>query len=132
MTTRRGDRVSEEEPAKSDDGRTGADPEEAIQMTPPSGSLQRSLKCSIPPWEPRKFKINQSSTQNLKPIKIVQLPVVDEKPARPILLLQEDDREGFQLRSLVVGDPPWGPPHWLGVSGVNDVALHARPPEVQI
>ncbi|KRY05651.1 hypothetical protein T03_12085, partial [Trichinella britovi] len=40
MTTRRGDRVSEEEPAKSDDGRTGADPKEAIQMTPPSGSLQ--------------------------------------------------------------------------------------------
>ncbi|KRX62866.1 hypothetical protein T06_12515 [Trichinella sp. T6] len=45
---------------------------------------------------------------------------------------QHFDQEGFHLRSLVVGDPPWLAPHWLGVSGVNDVALHARPPEVQI
>ncbi|KRY15230.1 hypothetical protein T12_4071 [Trichinella patagoniensis] len=38
--TRRRDRVSEDEPAKSNNGRTGADPEEANQTTPPSGSLQ--------------------------------------------------------------------------------------------
>ncbi|KRX27648.1 hypothetical protein T07_13218 [Trichinella nelsoni] len=30
----------EDEPAKSDNGRTGADPEETNQTTPPSGSLQ--------------------------------------------------------------------------------------------
>ncbi|KRX34474.1 hypothetical protein T05_507 [Trichinella murrelli] len=45
---------------------------------------------------------------------------------------QHFDQEGFQLRSLVVGDQPWGAPHWLGVSGVNDAVLHARPPEFQI
>ncbi|KRZ48598.1 hypothetical protein T02_4477 [Trichinella nativa] len=39
MATRRRDRASEDEPAKSDNGRTGADPEEANQTTPPSGSL---------------------------------------------------------------------------------------------
>ncbi|KRZ59062.1 hypothetical protein T02_16115 [Trichinella nativa] len=40
MSNRRRDRVSEEEPAKSDSGRTGADPEETNQTTPPGGSLQ--------------------------------------------------------------------------------------------
>ncbi|KRZ67383.1 Retrovirus-related Pol polyprotein from transposon 17.6 [Trichinella papuae] len=40
MATRRRDRASEDEPAKSNNGRTGADPEEANQTTPPSGSLQ--------------------------------------------------------------------------------------------
>ncbi|KRX51980.1 hypothetical protein T09_385 [Trichinella sp. T9] len=39
MGTRRRDRASEDEPAKSDNGRTGVDPEEANQTTPPSGSL---------------------------------------------------------------------------------------------
>ncbi|KRZ60387.1 hypothetical protein T02_3830 [Trichinella nativa] len=79
MTRRRRDRASEEEPAKSDDGLTGADPEEANQMTSPSGSLQSQLlntpnseknSSHPPPCEPRKFKINQSSTQNLQPIKV--------------------------------------------------------------
>ncbi|KRY40747.1 hypothetical protein T01_10250 [Trichinella spiralis] len=46
MATRRRDRASEDEPAKSDNGRTGADPEEANQTTPPSGSLQRYHYCS--------------------------------------------------------------------------------------
>ncbi|XP_003367132.1 conserved hypothetical protein, partial [Trichinella spiralis] len=46
MDTRRRDRASEDEPAKSDNGRTGADPEEANQTTPPSGSLQRYHYCS--------------------------------------------------------------------------------------
>ncbi|KRY07487.1 hypothetical protein T12_5165, partial [Trichinella patagoniensis] len=41
MTTRRRDRASEDEPAKSDNGRTGADPEEANQTTLPSGSLHQ-------------------------------------------------------------------------------------------
>ncbi|KRX58867.1 hypothetical protein T09_14532 [Trichinella sp. T9] len=40
MSNRRRDRVSEEEPAKSDSGRTGADPEDTNQTTPPGGSLQ--------------------------------------------------------------------------------------------
>ncbi|KRY27607.1 hypothetical protein T01_785 [Trichinella spiralis] len=40
METRKRDRASEDEPAKSNNGRTGADPEEAKQTTPPSGSLQ--------------------------------------------------------------------------------------------
>ncbi|KRY31202.1 hypothetical protein T01_5825, partial [Trichinella spiralis] len=40
MATQRRDRASEDEPAKSDNGRTGADPEEGNQTTPPSGSLQ--------------------------------------------------------------------------------------------
>ncbi|KRY44565.1 hypothetical protein T03_13350 [Trichinella britovi] len=44
MTTRRRDRASEDEPAKSDNGRTGADPEEANQTTPPSGSVHRKQK----------------------------------------------------------------------------------------
>ncbi|KRX36012.1 hypothetical protein T05_4226 [Trichinella murrelli] len=39
MATRRRDRASEDEPAKSDNGRTGADSEGANQTTPPSGSL---------------------------------------------------------------------------------------------
>ncbi|KRY44566.1 hypothetical protein T03_418, partial [Trichinella britovi] len=42
--TRRRDRASEDEPAKSDNGRTGADPEEANQTTPPSGSVHRKQK----------------------------------------------------------------------------------------
>ncbi|XP_003381451.1 conserved hypothetical protein [Trichinella spiralis] len=37
MATQRRDRASEDEPAKSDNGRTGADPEEGNQTTPPSG-----------------------------------------------------------------------------------------------
>ncbi|KRX50702.1 hypothetical protein T05_10249, partial [Trichinella murrelli] len=40
MAKRRRDRASEGEPAMSDNRRTGADPEEANQTTPPSGSLQ--------------------------------------------------------------------------------------------
>ncbi|KRX27137.1 hypothetical protein T07_8932 [Trichinella nelsoni] len=82
---------------------------------------------------------------------IVQLPVVDAKQARPILLLHEDDKgrpgaarrlhdvssqhffqEGFHLRSLVVGDPHWGAPHLHGIAGVHGVAYHTRPPEVLI
>ncbi|KRZ48683.1 hypothetical protein T02_16394 [Trichinella nativa] len=43
MATGRRDRVSEEKPAKSDNGRTGADPEGANQTTPPSGSLHREF-----------------------------------------------------------------------------------------
>ncbi|KRZ01371.1 hypothetical protein T11_492 [Trichinella zimbabwensis] len=39
MSTRRRDRVSEKEPARSDGERTGADPEETNQPTPPGGSL---------------------------------------------------------------------------------------------
>ncbi|KRX54571.1 hypothetical protein T09_12742 [Trichinella sp. T9] len=39
MSNRRRDRASEEEPAKSDE-RTGADPEETNQPSPPGGSLQ--------------------------------------------------------------------------------------------
>ncbi|KRY57961.1 hypothetical protein T03_6340 [Trichinella britovi] len=40
MAKRRRDRASDGEPAMSDNRRTGADPEEANQTTPPSGSLQ--------------------------------------------------------------------------------------------
>ncbi|XP_003381911.1 conserved hypothetical protein [Trichinella spiralis] len=39
MATRRRERASEDEPAKSNNGRTGADPGEAKQTTPPNGSL---------------------------------------------------------------------------------------------
>ncbi|KRZ80598.1 hypothetical protein T10_1749 [Trichinella papuae] len=39
MSTRRRDRVSEKEPARSDGERTRADPEETNQRTPPGGSL---------------------------------------------------------------------------------------------
>ncbi|KRY29055.1 hypothetical protein T01_2004, partial [Trichinella spiralis] len=39
MSTRRRDRASEEEPAQSDGGRTGADPEKTNQPTPLGGSL---------------------------------------------------------------------------------------------
>ncbi|KRZ65470.1 hypothetical protein T10_528 [Trichinella papuae] len=48
MWTRRRDRASEKEQAQSDGGRTGADPEEAEQPTPPGGSLQlyKCSKCS--------------------------------------------------------------------------------------
>ncbi|XP_003369195.1 conserved hypothetical protein [Trichinella spiralis] len=40
MATRRREHASEDEPAKSNNGRTGADPGEAKQTTPPSGSLE--------------------------------------------------------------------------------------------
>ncbi|KRX37677.1 hypothetical protein T05_9632, partial [Trichinella murrelli] len=41
VTIRTGkNREHDDEPAKSNNGRTGADPEEANQTTPPSGSLQ--------------------------------------------------------------------------------------------
>ncbi|KRZ13010.1 Retrovirus-related Pol polyprotein from transposon [Trichinella zimbabwensis] len=42
MSTRRRDRMSKKEPAQSDGERTGADPEETNQPTPPGGSLQYS------------------------------------------------------------------------------------------
>ncbi|KRY27668.1 hypothetical protein T01_3717 [Trichinella spiralis] len=38
MATRRREHASEDEPAKSNNGRTGADPGEAKQTTPPSGA----------------------------------------------------------------------------------------------
>ncbi|KRY08061.1 hypothetical protein T12_6435 [Trichinella patagoniensis] len=40
MATRRRDHASKDEPVKSDSGRNGADPEEANETIPPSGSLQ--------------------------------------------------------------------------------------------
>ncbi|KRX72314.1 hypothetical protein T06_13859 [Trichinella sp. T6] len=46
MATRRRDRGSEDEPAKSDSGRTGADPEEANKTTPPRGSLHMANKLA--------------------------------------------------------------------------------------
>ncbi|KRY27018.1 hypothetical protein T01_13689 [Trichinella spiralis] len=41
-------------------------------------------------------------------------------------------QEGFHLRSLVVGNPPWKASHWFGVAGVDGVAYHACLPEVLI
>ncbi|KRX23295.1 hypothetical protein T07_3935 [Trichinella nelsoni] len=54
MATRRRDRASEDEPAKSNNGRTGADPEEANQTTLPSGVFIFLLLSLPPPTHIRK------------------------------------------------------------------------------
>ncbi|KRX55264.1 hypothetical protein T06_16321, partial [Trichinella sp. T6] len=103
MTRRRRDRASEEEPAKSDDGLTGADPEEAIQMTSPSGSLQRvypgghpsGLDCSTA-GSGRKTGTTYPSSSRGRYWTIARR-LHNVSP-------QHFDQEGFHLRSLVVGD----------------------------
>ncbi|KRZ68914.1 hypothetical protein T10_1065 [Trichinella papuae] len=47
MSTRRRDRMSKKEPAQSDGERTGADPEEMNQPTPPGGSLQYFKRLTV-------------------------------------------------------------------------------------